>query len=341
MAVARWHIVKTIKKATLQLWDVVAVKGGRAWVSGGLGYPNTVPLLLHRVGTKWITVLRPGMPSSFILATSLSATSDTNVWTQIANSDAVDHWNGSAWTRFHFGGVDTARTSNVVAVGMHDAWVFTHNFNTSTETSEFFDGSAFNDASFPAFIGGVGAINQVSASSPSNVWGLANEPVTQKWEAVHYNGKTWAVVPIPSKVLGPTGGPAEILAESAKNVWATVYSQNGLVGPMKLLHWNGTAWHRAGGRRPAGDLTGPIAPDGHGGLWLLAGRPKKTFPFFSSFFVHYGGGVWKAYPVPTSPAGAVSITAIALIPGTRSLWGAGSIIGKSGYKGGVIIKFGL
>jgi hypothetical protein len=337
----RWHIVKTIKKATLQLWDVVALKSGRVWVSGGLGYPNTVPLLLHRVGTKWITILRPGMPSTYVWATSLSATSDTNVWAQIVNSDAVDHWNGSSWTRFHFGGVDTARTSNVVAVGMHDAWLFTHNFNTSTETSEFFDGSAFHDASFPVFIGGYSApVNWVSASSPSNIWGVGYDPLTQKSTSVHFDGKTWTVVPIPPIALGPTGGPAEILAESAKNVWGTVFSQNSLAGPIKLLHWNGTAWHRAGGLRPAGDLTGPIAPDGHGGLWLIAARPKKTWPFFTSFFVHYGGGVWKAYAVPTSPLGPVEITAMALIPGTKSLWGVGYIPSKTAYVAGVIVKFG-
>jgi hypothetical protein len=339
VAAARWHIVKTIKQTGYQLDGVVAVKGGTAWVSGGHGTPNLAPLLLRRVGAKWITVLRPGIRFATVWATSLSGTSDTNVWTSIANSASVDHWNGSSWTRSTFGAQATVRVGGVVAVGLHKAWVFTHDFNASTETSWFFNGSAFLDTPFPLTIDTCGEVNNVSSSSPSNVWGWAINPVTHSWKAVHFNGTTWTVVPIPPKLLGPNGCPAQILAKSAKSVWGTVSGENGLAGPMDLLHWDGKAWHRAGGRRPAGDLVGPIAPDGHGGLWLYAARHKVTFPFFFPFFVHYGGGVWKTYPAPTSPAGPVSIAAIALIPGTRSLWGAGSIVGVSSSKGGVIVKF--
>jgi hypothetical protein len=112
-------------------------------------------------------------------------------------------------------------------------------------------------------------------------------------------------------------------------------------GPMVLLHWDGTDWDRAGGSRPAGELLGPIAPDGHGGLWLYAAKSKKTFPFQAPFFVHYSRGTWKTYAAPTSPVGPIFISAIALIPGTRSLWGVGTIqSGGFTTKGSVIIKFG-
>jgi hypothetical protein len=298
--------------------------------------------VLQHVGAKWITVPRPPIPSTIAWATGLSATSATNVWIMINNGSAVDHWNGSSWNRFTFGGADTARVFGVVAVGLHDAWVITYNFNTKTETSWFYTGTAFNDAPFPFNFTSCG-VNGLSASSPSNVWGWDQDPVTFRWNAVHFDGKTWTLVPIPPKLLGPTVAkqcPEQILAESAKNVWGTVQELNGLTGPIVLVHWNGKAWHRAGGHPPAGDLAGPIAPDGHGGLWLYAFRHKKTFPFFAPFFVHYGGGVWKTYPAPTSPLGAVQISAIALIPGTRSLWGAGAIFDKSGFLGGVILKFG-
>jgi hypothetical protein len=252
----------------------------------------------------------------------------------------VDYWNGS-WNRTPFGTPATAAVGGVVAVGRHLAWVFTHNFNENANTVFFFNGSGFNDNPFPATIDSCGSVNAVSASSRSNIWGWAITPATpHKWEAVHYNGTTWQEVPVPATLLRPKGCPGQILAESAKNVWGTVIGESGLSGPMDLLHWDGKSWHRVGGRRPAGDLTGPIAPDGHGGLWLYAERSKKIAPFFVPFFVHYGGGIWKTYPAPTSPVGPVVITAIALIPGTRSVWGVGLIQGIQISKGAVVVKFG-
>jgi hypothetical protein len=57
--------------------------------------------------------------------------------------------------------------------------------------------------------------------------------------------------------------------------------------------------------------------------------------------VHYSHGVWKTYAAPTSPVGPIYMSAIALIPGTRALWGVGTIqSGGLSTKGSVIIKFG-
>lgn len=78
-----------------------------------------------------------------------------------------------------------------------------------------------------------------------------------------------------------------VLAESSTNVWATVEVETG--SPVfVLLHWNGHRWHLVTGRRPAGELSGPLAPDGRGGVWLAAYSPAHV-PFMP-FLVHYLNG---------------------------------------------------
>lgn len=63
-----------------------------------------------------------------------------------------------------------------------------------------------------------------------------------------------------------------MLAESPTNVWATADNTMS-TGSIILLHWNGHAWAKIGGRLPKGQLAGPIAADGSGGnaLQLIGG----------------------------------------------------------------------
>jgi hypothetical protein len=154
--------------------------------------------------------------------------------------------------------------------------------------------------------------------------------------ALHFNGRKWRVIRLPAKLLPPgrTVLPGQLLARSRKSVWGTVYAAaGGSRGPVILLHWNGRRWRRAGGQRPAGSLTGPIAPDGHGGLWLAAQRPAGT-----SFLAHYRRGRWVQAAVPGRP---VTVTALAQVPGTRTLWAAGTGSPQAGSRGGaVILRYG-
>lgn len=125
-------------------------------------------------------------------------------------------------------------------------------------------------------------------------------------------------------------------ALSGSNVWATAYSYGrSSPGPVLLLHWTGHAWHKITGWLPAGSLSGPIASDGHGGLWLVTETATR------SYFEHYSGGIWTRKPLPGVPGGAISVSALDLIPGTRSLWGTGSVnAGFASSSATVILKYG-
>jgi hypothetical protein len=340
-----WRIVKTIKVNNVHLNDLVTLPGGLVWVSGSSGSPFSHPLFYHLSNGKWVKISRPGVSGNSIFAEDISASSDSNVWSALGNGAAFDHWNGHVWNRVSFGTTANAAADSVLAVGPNRAWAFTTDFSVSPiqETAHFFNGSTWTSTPLPG-VPDSDAGDQISASSASNAWTWAIDPVQHTWEALHFNGKQWAVVPIPARLIPhhgtTTGGGGRMLAESSTNVWASVVSEN-LSGPTVLLHWNGTAWHRAKGQPPAGELLGPMASDGRGGVWLYAARHMTKAPFEKPFFVDFRHGTWTRAAAPTSPAGLVQVSAIALIPGSTSLLGAGTIESSQTNVAGVIIKFGL
>lgn len=332
-----WRIVRTIKSSGLSLVDVTALSNGRAWITGGIGATTTQPLLYHRTGTSWVRILRPNVVAGSEFGADVSASSDTNVWAAIANGSAVDHWNGHAWHRFSFSPLGTS-IDGVLAFGSNRARVFTFNFITKQGFVHYYNGSTFTNTLLPALVDGDSSVNLVSATSNSNIWAWALDLGLHRWETLHFDGKKWTVIKVRA-MIPSSGGPAQILALSPKDVWGTVTANN-TGGPILLLHWNGIAWRKVAGTPPAGELLGAIGADGQGGVWLSAAKPLSKAPFIKPFFLHYLKGKWTSFTAPTSPVGLVSISALALIPGTTSLWAVGAIQKPMTNLGGVIEKFG-
>lgn len=333
-----WHLVKTIKAPGFSLSDVTALAGDRAWVSGSAGTPSSAPLFLHRSGGRWVKLQRPAVASGSEFGADVSANADSNVWGAIANGSAVDHWNGHGWHRFSFSASLQVGIDGVLAFGKNRARVFTFDFNTSQPAVNYYNGHIWTARVLPAAVDAQGSVNDVSASSDSNIWTWSYDPNAKRWQTLHFDGKTWTVVKIPTGVVPSGAGGAQILALSPANVWATVSALNSN-GPVVLLHWNGAKWQKVGGA-PAGELTGPLASDGQGGVWLYAAKPLNKAPFLKPFYLHYLKGKWTTAAAPTSPLGLVMIQSLALIPGSSQLWAVGTIQKPMTNLAGVIEKFG-
>jgi hypothetical protein len=127
-----------------------------------------------------------------------------------------------------------------------------------------------------------------------------------------------------------------ILAESPTNAWITAYSAS--TGPILLLHWNGTKWRRISDNVPSGSLVGPIAGDGHGGLWLAADTTASKLEM-----LHYANRRWGTYQGPHSPVrgATLSVEYLTNIPDGQSVLGE-AITGLNfgGSDGSAVIKYG-
>jgi hypothetical protein len=154
---------------------------------------------------------------------------------------------------------------------------------------------------------------------------------------MHYDGHQWTTVGIPANLLPSTQSLAakQIFAESRTSVWATA-NNNRATGPIILLHNKGRGWGRITGKLPKGELAGPIAPDGNGGLWLEAYNQSFTY-----FLLHYANGKWTRFSLPSSKFGTIRLISLRLIPGTRSVLGAGIVAtNPDSSNGGVVVKYG-
>lgn len=333
-----WHLVKTFASKGLNLHDIATLPGGKAWISGGRGATVFTPVFYHRVGDRWVRMPRPGIGSGSVFGADISASTDANVWGALANGSAVDHWNGNAWTRFSFSATLDTGIDGVLAFGTNHAKVFTFDFTTKQPAVHTYDGTHWTTKMLPADVDADGDVNMVTASFSSNIWTWAIDPGLLRWESMHFNGKAWTVVPIPAALIPGSAGPAQIVALSPSDVWGTV-TANDTSGPIILLRWNGTAWRKVAGTPPPGELLGPIAPDGQGGAWVYAARAASKPPFMKPFFLHYAKGKWTSFAAPTSTLGPISISALELIPGTRSIWAVGGILSGQTLLGGVIEQF--
>ncbi len=333
-AVPGWRVIKTFASKNAFLYDVTGFANGTAWVSGST--PASTPVLYHLAGGTWTPTMLPGSSGTF--APVLSATSRTNVWTSLANEPTVARLAGHSWlTQSFTSGTDFIAMDGVVTTGPSNTWAFTNDFTASQASAEHYNGSTWTPTVLPGQVDGGGLTGLISASGPRNIWTWAFNPQNSKTTTMHYDGHHWTLVGIPANLL-PSGQQVlakQILAESPTNVWATA-NNNKARGPIILLHWRGHGWGRVTRNLPKGELAGPIAPDGTGGLWLEAYNPN-----FSYFLLHYANGKWTRYAMPADKFGAIQLWSLRLIPGTKSVLGAGVVgLNPGGTNGAVVVKYG-
>jgi hypothetical protein len=333
-AAPRWHVIKQIKVIDSSVGDVVALPGGSAWVSGET--PGQTPELWHLHGGHWSTVGLPGGTGTF--AGQLSATTTKNVWVTLENEPDVAHLTHRGWLLHSFAiGSDDVLMNGVVTLGASNVWAFSYDTDTKLAYANHYNGSKWISTTLPAGVDGNSLVGLVSASSPSDIWTLASTP-TIPVAAMYYNGHKWAVTKLPPTLVPPGHImlARQILALSPTDVWATIFSYEGSVaGPIALVHWNGHRWHRVR-TNATGYLTGPIASDGQGGLWLTAdttaGKP---------YFLHYHPRTqtWAKHVSPPA-GGPLTYQALALIPGTHHLLGVAIVAQTFGAtRGSVVVKY--
>lgn len=332
-----WRLSKTIAVKDTFLTDVVAFRGGTAWAGGQT--PAQKPVLYHLTGGRWHAVPVPGSWPGGSFISNVNASSATNVWATIANGTAVAHLTSHGWVAKSFAEPgDDILMDGVATTGPKNTWVFTYNFTTKLPHAKHYNGSKWTSMPLPALVDANSNTGLVSASSADNIWTLASAS-TGGFETMRYNGSKWQTFKLPANSVpaGQSANTRQILAESATNVWVTVNTNKGTAaGPVVLLHWRGHGWSKVTGKVPAGVLTGAIAADGHGGLWLGASTSGGT-----PFFLHYAKGVWTRAASPADAGQAITLSALALIPGTRALLGVG-VFGQTfvAENGAVIVRYG-
>ena len=205
-----------------------------------------------------------------------------------------------------------------------------------------YNGHAWTSATLP---GDALAVSPLSATDMW-AWGPTTKTLgrsTPVVDAMHWNGRSWSTLAVPRYVVsGHRAIVQQLVATGPSSLWAV----EGLAvnrGPAGLRRRapssrTGTVISGSAGRDKPVTGQGGLAGDGHGGVWLQAVK-GTTGP---DEFLHYSGGRLAAVPEPTALTGlTTSVSGMALIPGTTSLWAAASLSpGSAGLDDGAILKYG-
>jgi hypothetical protein len=286
---------------------VAAPSADNAWAFGttnaaGAPAPGT-PVAEHWNGTKWSSSALPSGLSSEIFAAS--AVSASSVWAVTEVGGDILHWNGSAWSvADHVPGSDLLFTG-ITAVSNSDVWAFGFSSLGPGLGTWHYNGHTWTQVNGSA----VGLVS-ASAVSATNIWAIGSSSEGPAGDMLaHYNGTSWE--PVTAAALSGLYFSG-ILALSGTNVWAT--AENGSNKAL-LVHFNGSQWTSVAVPY-SGISLDYFAPDGQGGFWLDSYISRSK-----TWVLHYSAaGKWSRTTLTTGGIGP-----LALVPGTTSLWGVGSV----------------
>jgi hypothetical protein len=300
-----------------------------AWAVGqqfaGAGQAPPPPISYHWNGTAWSLVPTPTLGVSSALR-GVSASTATDAWavgfSLLGRRDfgtLMEHWNGTAWSvnsslvvtgqAAELTGVADLSPGNAWAVGQGGTGGLLEHWNGSTWSSV-----ALPDPNFTP-----GVDQSISASSASDIWvvgSTANTTTgTTTGEALHFNGATWSVVPMPA-------GAGAVTDISPSDVWA--------VGGASIEQWNGKVWSIVPSPTPGADLgLTAIAARGPNDVYAVGDNiPSINGGTVQGVILRWNGSTWAADSDPTD--GTYSpLFGAAAVTGAANEWAVGTLSNTS------------
>jgi hypothetical protein len=350
----------SVKGDNTLLTAVDAVAKGDAWAVGGAATTRTtkpVGIVEHWTGKSWLRVTLPAAVAkkwntySGLAFPVVGASSARNVWafsqsfTSSKGSVGYLRLNGRKWTFGILPGTSAASGHPVFitatrVISSKDVWVFGGKLKPSANSLSFapyaaqYNGRRWTSKSIP----GAGAVVGVSEISAGNMWAAIGTPgifavagsssTASTPSVAHWNGKAWAAAPVqPTSSAGwPAGANlTSILASRGGQVWIGGGATNARGGTTEFAaELSGSTWTVSALPATASKsdfaLTS-MAPDGHGGVWAIAGGLATT----SVRIWHLTGGSWTGPSSPSFGSSRRILFQLAAVPGTSSVWGVGAV----------------
>lgn len=325
------------------LASVDASAGDDAWVVGYyIGYEGLYETLsAHWDGSAWTLVETPNVgkgTGDWLFGVAAVSPSDAwavgstaGPWDTYTSTTLIERWNGSAWSVVPspnpsddpiYGAnllydVRAFARNNVWAVGWHWTPI------GAAPLVVRWDGRRWRESPTPE--DEYRQLQAVDGTSSSDIWAVGHSLSIEDGHqalAMHYNGKTWAVVPTPK--LDPDVYLNDVAVVSPTDVWAVGYTlpANGDIQP-HFLHWNGSAWAVV----PSPYLSSTyntlqsVAAVSSNRVWAAGYRTINDHEVVS-FVERWDGSQWRIEPTPNIPNGGNYLSEVTVDP-AGGLWSAG------------------
>ena len=365
-ATTGWRVDATfsVHASASVLTSVDAVSGGDAWAVGftakdtGSAAPQSV--IRHWAGKTWKAVTLPAKTAKAWakeepVFSVVGASSPKDVWIFGGFSGGYLRLNGKRWSTGHLPGSSAASGAlvEITAVKVFSSgnvWAFgtrakfSANKDTPLPYAAHYNGSKWSTAKVPVPTSDGGVIAGVSAVSSHQMWAIENTeietsgsapvagpPVVLAWTAATgwQDAAEQPTLAAGDELSSVTAGPGG-------DIWFGGSARNSAKGTTPLAaEWNGTTWSIAA--LPAGASSadwelGQMAPDGSGGIWAVVNADNRG----SERLWHLSGTTWSQV-TPNFGQHTWLLEALAWVPHTRSVWGAGASKRGSGADGLIAI----
>ncbi|MGW7264432.1 hypothetical protein [Streptomyces sp. NPDC054842] len=340
-----WSYDYTGRSTNASFTDIAAASADDAWAVGKSPVTGWVDdqrtLLFHYSGKAWRRYeLPPALRRLDELPTvRLDSSGPGDVWLfagVLTNPDRsrpplAAHWDGAVWQTVGLPRDFPQIVRGAAVFGPEDAWVV-----DGSRTAWHFDGRRWRAFPLPA------RAQALAGVSGRDLWAVGSDPTPARDPgagAAHWDGSRWTKATMPELAPGPEGDPhyaglTGVIALSADDVRAfgTVLSEGGdtdaYYAPL-AMRWDGSRWSEE--ERPPCCVSGRAA----GGLLLT---PKR-------YLTASGEARRITQPrcrIPRSGKGGcrqhLELEDYAAIPGTRQVWGVGSLRGGTPPPRPVIVR---
>jgi hypothetical protein len=304
----------------------VAAAGGVLALSGAAA-PASSPHPGNAPATSWRVAATFGAPHGQAELTSISAPSAQDAWatgftvrpTEFGVSAMIRHWTGQTWQAVALP-AGVARTWNntspilaqIGATSPANVWVF-NGILTGPAQYLRFDGKHWSTGTLPS-----GArkgspdvlITSAKVFSPTDVWAFGMKQ--QYWSqgmtspyAAHFNGKSWAIVPVPGQ-----GAITSVSAISSADLWAVTgcvtTQQIAPCATSAVLHWAPrSGWRRAPVQPKlpgSADLSSVVAEPG--GTLMVGGDVPNSADGTTPVSATWAKNAWTVTKLPVTASWA-------------------------------------
>jgi hypothetical protein len=357
-ATTGWRVEATFaaRGSVTALTSVAAVSPSDAWATGfnfkvsGNPKPPWQTVIRHWTGKTWRSVTLPAKIArewarQLPVSSVVGAMSARDVWVFGGFQAGYLRLHGSRWSLGQLPGASKksgalVQIDAVKVFSRSDVWAFGLR-GQSTPYVAHYIGRKWVRVTVPGSASGGGAIDAVAAVSPDDMWaveygdrGFARSttavPVVLHWTA----SSGWHdAVEQPPLTVGDE--LTSVVAEPGGDVWFGGSAENKAKGTRPLTaEWNGNNWSVSDlpVRSSSADWRLlAMTPDGTGGIWAVA--LDDTTGTDRIWHLH---GTSRS---PVSPAFGKhpwDISALALVPGTHSVWAVGAVLAAKSSADGLI-----
>jgi hypothetical protein len=336
-SVPGWRIVWTDHAASQSTFAATTATGPNdAWIGGASGdTPPSAgkPLIVHWDGHALHTSKLPAGLTGTI--TVIRASAPTNAWA-FGEDDRKGtafalRWDGHTWTVVKRWSGTEGFAADALVFGPKDVWVFRHDMD---QILHYTGGSTWHASSIP----GVLTFSSASGLSSTDAW-VVGQSASASVVVAHGGLGGWQVAEFPAFPQGNSGPDITgIYERTASDVWAV----GGNLSPASkwypnLAHWNGAAWQQV---KVSGNfILAHAVTDGNGGLWMTTGWDSTGVP---PHLLHFAARHFTGVTMARVGGRYVGVYGLAAIPGSASVWGAGTLsgLGDLGVNTAVILKYG-